>query len=111
MSTTESTEQPPAHPEDEAHGMHPTEATYIKIAAILAVLTGIEVALYYAKPSVDLNVGALLVLAAAKFLLVAMYFMHLKFDDRVLRRIFAGGFFLAIGVYIAYLSTLHVFSG
>jgi cytochrome c oxidase subunit 4 len=94
-----------------AEGHHPSESQYIVIAAILAVLTGIEVALSYLKVggSQGITNGALLVLAAIKFSMVAMFFMHLRFDKPVVRRLFVGGLGLAICVYIAYLLTLGVF--
>jgi cytochrome c oxidase subunit 4 len=97
------------HAEGGEHGAHPTEAQYIKIAVILAVITGAEVALYYTKLQQQATNAALLVLAAAKFTMVAAYFMHLKFDNRILRRLFVTGFVLAAFCYVAYLSTLGVF--
>jgi cytochrome c oxidase subunit 4 len=99
------------HAEGGEHGAHPTEAQYIKIAAILAVITAVEVGLYYTKLQRQATNGALLVLAAAKFIMVAAYFMHLKFDNRILRRLFITGFVLAAFCYIAYLTTLGVFHG
>jgi cytochrome c oxidase subunit 4 len=109
MSTETSTHTADAHAEGE-HGAHPSEAKYLKIALILGVLTAIEVGLYYRNLG-DVNNIALLVLAGTKFALVAAYFMHLKFDHKVLRRFFVGGFILAAFVYVAYLSTLGVFGG
>jgi cytochrome c oxidase subunit IV len=99
---------------DRPHGdtgehAHPTEAVYIRIAVILAALTAIEVGLYYTNFNQQATNGALLVLAATKFVMVAAYFMHLKFDNRVLRRLFVSGFVLATFCYLAYLSTLGVF--
>ena len=92
----------------EAH--HPSDADYIRIAIILAIVTAIEVALYYwSLPGVNLNNAALGVLALIKFVMVAAYFMHLKFDHRILRRLFITGVLLAFAVYIAYLLTLGVF--
>lgn len=91
------------------HGAHPTEIFYIKIAIILAVVTGVEVGLYYTDFGEALTNGMLLVLAAAKFVMVAAYFMHLKFDNRILRRLFTTGFILASLCYVAYLVTLGVF--
>jgi cytochrome c oxidase subunit IV len=91
------------------HGAHPTEAFYIKIAIILAAVTGVEVGLYYTSFDQTATNAALLVLAAAKFIMVAAYFMHLKFDNRILRRLFITGFVLATFCYIAYLWTLGVF--
>jgi cytochrome c oxidase subunit IV len=92
---------------------HPGEAVYIKVALILGVLTAIEVVLSYVKigDSQLVTNGGLLLLAAVKFTMVAMYFMHLKFDNPVLRRLFVTGLLLAIAVYMAYLLTLHTFIG
>ena len=91
------------------HGAHPTEAFYIKIALILAVVTAAEVALYYIDPPDAANITILLVMAAVKFAMVAAYFMHLRFDSRILRRLFVSGLVLAVFCYVAYLMTLGVF--
>ncbi len=110
MSTVESAEgQGPAHQDEGEHGAHPTDAQYVKIALILAVVTAIEVGLYYTKFSQAVTNTVLLVLAAIKFAMVAAYFMHLKFDNKLLRRLFISGFVLATSVYVAYLVTLGVF--
>ncbi|HVF75862.1 MAG TPA: cytochrome C oxidase subunit IV family protein [Acidimicrobiales bacterium] len=94
---------------EHGHGAHPTEIFYIKIAAILALVTAVEVALYYWSFEEKLNNVVLIALAAIKFVMVAAYFMHLRFDSRILRRLFISGFVLAVSVYIAYLMTLGVF--
>ena len=91
------------------HGLHPTEAFYVKIALVLAVVTGNEVGRYYTSFSEVATNTLLLVLAASKFVMVAAYFMHLRFDNRVLRRLFIAGFVLAAAVYVAYLMTLGIF--
>ena len=92
------------------HGAHPTEAKYVKIALILGLVTAVEVALYYWSLSVEAaNNALLLVLAAVKFVIVAAYFMHLKFDNRIVRRLFTTGFVLAAFCYIGYMLTLGVF--
>jgi cytochrome c oxidase subunit 4 len=97
------------HAEGGEHGAHPTDAQYVKIAVILAVVTGIEVGLYYTKFNQTATNAMLLVLAGIKFVMVAAYFMHLKFDNHILRRLFMAGFFLATFCYLAYLVTLGVF--
>ncbi|HZN15931.1 MAG TPA: cytochrome C oxidase subunit IV family protein [Acidimicrobiales bacterium] len=106
------THEPPPHVATQEHE-HPGEAVYVRVAIFLAVLTGIEVALSYLKigGSQILTNGSLLVLAAIKFATVAMYFMHLKFDHPVLRRLFVAGLVLAVIVYMLYLLTLHTFIG
>ena len=92
------------------HGEHPTEGKYWKIFFILFAITAVEVLLYYKSvPGVHFNNAVLLILAGAKFIIVAGYFMHLKFDSRILRRLFITGFVLATFCYMAYLLTLGVF--
>lgn len=90
---------------------HPSEAVYIKVALILGVLTAIEVVLSYVKigDSQLVTNGSLLVLASIKFSMVAMFFMHLKFDNPILRRLFVTGLVLAVVIYLVYLLTLHTF--
>jgi cytochrome c oxidase subunit 4 len=81
------------------------------VAVFLAVMTTIEVALSYINGLEGLAlVIPLLVIMAIKFGLVALQFMHLKWDSRVLTRLFYGGVFLAVGVYIVMLSTFQLFN-
>lgn len=94
---------------DDHHVAHPSDATYVKVAIILAVITGVEVGLYYwPVPGVNLNNGALGVLALAKFAIVVLYFMHLKFDSRTLRRLFVTGIVLAAFCYVAVLRSMGI---
>jgi cytochrome c oxidase subunit 4 len=98
------------HAEHDAHAGHPTEGQYWKIFFLLLAITAVEVGLYYFSiPGVNLNNAALGLLAGAKFVVVVGYFMHLKFDNIVLRRLFVTGLVLAAFVYIAYLLTMGVF--
>ena len=91
-----------------AHG-HPSEAEYVRVALILAVITGMEVAVYYISSIKDALVPLLLTFAVVKFSMVALWFMHLRFDSRIFRRLFVTGIVLAISVYVIVLATLHVF--
>ena len=84
-------------------------AGYIKIAAILAFLTGLEVSTYF----VDFGpvfLPVLLVLMSVKFFIVVSYFMHLKFDSKIFSFLFYMGLFLAVTVYIVALSTFKFFT-
>ena len=101
--------EPGDHGDHDDHAGHPTEAQYIKIALILAAITAAEVGLFYTKFSESLTNATLIVMAAVKFVIVAAYFMHLKFDNKILRRLFITGFVLATFCYFAYLMTLGVF--
>jgi cytochrome c oxidase subunit 4 len=97
-------------PEGGEHGAHPTDRKYIEIAAILALITAVEVAISYIKGLGATSAPLLLILAAVKFFLVGAYFMHLKFDNEVLRRMFLTGIVLALAVYIVVFLLLGVFS-
>ena len=98
------------HGEAAGHGGdHPTEKQYILIALILGFVTAVEVGLYYTNLGVNLTNVMLGVLAIIKFVMVVGYFMHLKFDNPVVRRLFVAGLLLAIAVYVAYLLTMGVF--
>ncbi len=92
------------------HGDHPSDAKYVRIALILGVVTAVEVGLYYTDFGVNLTNGMLLVLAVVKFAVVAAYFMHLKFDNRILRRLFVTGIVLAMFCYLVVLLMFGVFS-
>ena len=101
---------PEAHePGVTAHG-HPSDLQYIVVALILAVVTGIEVAVYYVTSLKDALVPILLVLSLIKFVMVVLWFMHLRFDSRIFRRLFVTGLILAIAVYLIVLTTFDVWS-
>ncbi len=87
---------------------HPSPAKYVGIAVLLAIITALEVSLYYINMPEPLFVGFLMVLAFLKFTMVAAFFMHLKFDSPMLRRVFMTGIVLAGVVYTVALLTLRV---
>lgn len=86
---------------------HPAALEYVQIGAVLAVITAIEVGLYYVDLSHNLLVVLLIVLSALKFSLVVLWFMHLKFDNRLFTQLFVGGFLLAMTIFLVALATLH----
>lgn len=91
---------------------HPTDRTYVGIALVLAVITGAEVVTFYVEETIGaLLVPVLLVMMIVKFVMVAGYFMHLRFDSNLFTRLFVSGVVLATLVYIAALSTFEFFSG
>ena len=92
------------------HHDHPSELEYVKVALILAFITGAEVAVYYVESLGSLLVYILVVLSLAKFSLVVLWFMHLRFDSRLFRRLFVTGIILALFVYTIVLTTFHVWS-
>ena len=87
--------------------LHPNDRKYVKIAIILAVLTAIEVAVYYLDTSDHLLIAMLMPLMIAKFAIVAGYFMHLKFDSPLFTKLFVAGLAFAVGVYTIMLFTFE----
>ena len=91
----------------DSHAKH--GPSYMAIFWYLAVLTVIEIGVIFA-PLPRIVIGVLLVsLACAKAAMVAIYFMHLRFDSRIFRRLFVTGVLLATTVYIIVLLTFRVF--
>lgn len=88
---------------------HPTPRTYIKVATVLVVVTLIEVGIFYVEPLRPVFVPIFLLLSAAKFALVAMFYMHLKFEERLLSAFFITGLVVAILVVIALMVLSRVF--
>ena len=102
---------------------HPTPGLYFKVGLILFVLTALEVAAFEAghgglgagiRPIIEpIVVELLLVLSAAKFALVAMFYMHLKQDSKILSGLFifplliAAFVIVALMVLFAYLHFQH----
>ena len=86
------------------HAAHPTAMTYLKIAAILGIVTFIEWAVFFPENLLDsVKLTVFSVLSVFKFALVAMFYMHLKFDERLFSMFFVGGLMLASGVITALL--------
>jgi cytochrome c oxidase subunit IV len=83
-----------------AEHAHPGFPTYIKIALILTVITAVEVAVYYVDALRPAIVPILLTLSIVKFALVVGYFMHLKFDPRLLTGLFVFGLAIALAVFL-----------
>lgn len=89
-----------------AHG-HPEPADYVIIGLALALITLIEVALYYVDLNFSLMVVILIVLSALKFMLVVGFFMHLRFDSRLYSILFFGGLGLAVALFTVVIATLE----
>ncbi len=93
------------------HG-HATTADYVKIALVLAGLTALEVFTYF-ESVLDWGVAlvpSLLVMMVLKFYLVATWFMHLRFDNKLFSRMFMAGLVLAVAVYLITLTAFEFFA-
>ena len=83
--------------------------TYAVIAAFLTLLTVMEVAVFYIPALRGVLVPVLIVLATAKFALVAMFYMHLRFDHAWFSYLFVPPLIIVVGLAIALLWLFHVF--
>jgi cytochrome c oxidase subunit 4 len=83
------------------HGGHASPAFYWAIGGILTVITAVEVAVFYIPALKSVLVPLLLALSAAKFLLVVLFFMHLKSDSRIFSGVFLAGMVLATFMTVA----------
>lgn len=92
-----------------ADAAHSSAGKYVQIAVVLFALTALEVALYElcyghlheALPSMANTlepyfVEVLLLLSAFKFWFVAMFYMHLKFDMKLLSWLFLFSLIIAV---------------
>jgi cytochrome c oxidase subunit IV len=102
-----------AHATSTAHSEHghPTAAVYTKVGLVLFVLTALEVGLYevtYGSQAGEFGsavkpffVPLLLLLSAAKFALVAMFYMHLKQDHKLFSGLFVFPLIIATVVIVS----------
>jgi cytochrome c oxidase subunit IV len=91
---------------------HPTPRQYVLIAVVLVIVTALEVGASYLEGDVNSNllIVLLTVMAGVKFWLVASWYMHLRTDLHIFRRMFVIGLLLAGSVYMIALTSLHIFS-
>ncbi|TVR27151.1 MAG: hypothetical protein EA389_03975 [Ilumatobacter sp.] len=112
--------EPEAQPSDrsieERHDAHAgaddhtwPDRKYIQLAAVLAIITGLEVYASYADWLGPAFIPSLLIMMAIKFAAVVLFFMHLKFDSPIFSWLFYTGLFLAIGVYVGFLLMFQFF--
>ena len=89
---------------------HPVGATktYWIVGAILLALTVFEIIAYYVEDTLGpAAMPVILVLSAAKFILVVAFFMHLKYDSSVFTGIFLFPFALGTLVIVAMILLYH----
>ena len=77
--------------------------TYLVVAAFLLAITLMEVWIFYVPALARVLVPTLLILSTLKFALVAMFYMHLRFDHAWFSYVFIGPLIIAIGLAVALL--------
>jgi len=90
---------------------HPGPKQYVVVAVVLAIITAIEVAIYYIDALQDVLIPFLLAFSFIKFALVVLWFMHLKFDSPLFKSLFVAGLILALAVFAIVLTTFFARGG
>jgi cytochrome c oxidase subunit IV len=88
---------------------HPSVGTYVTIAIILTVVTGLEFGAIYIRALTPILVPLLLVMSAGKFVLVALFFMHLRYDKPLLTTLFAAPLLIAVIIVVAMMTLSDAF--
>ena len=106
---------------DEQHmTRHPSFGQYVLIAVVLFVITIVEFLLIWERLGIDWEssqalahskVPLLILLSAFKFAIVIMFYMHLKFESRLLTGVFLSGLALAFAAGIAVLGIFASIGG
>ena len=99
MSTaTESTVESHEAAHEGGHD-HPSDRRYIQVAAILGIVTALEVGTYFVDMPGEVLIPMLMAMMVYKFFYVAAWFMHLRFDSPLFTKFFVTGLVLATIVY------------
>ena len=90
---------------------HPSSMTYIVIGVVLTVLTAIEIGVYYVPALKGALIPILFILAGVKFFFVVGWYMHLRFDAKLLTWVFMGGLITAIAMLSGLFSLFNGWGG
>jgi cytochrome c oxidase subunit IV len=88
---------------------HATVGTYVRVALVLTGVTALEVGVIYVRQLAPIIVPLLIAMSAAKFTLVVLFFMHLRYDPRALTFLFVGPLLLAAGLAVALMTLTGAF--
>jgi cytochrome c oxidase subunit 4 len=99
-----------AHTASHAEAGHATVATYLRVAVVLAIITAVEItALYVPGLPTGALVTGLIVFSILKFGLVVAFFMHLRYDSKVLTALFVGPLMLACAIILVLMALFSAF--
>jgi cytochrome c oxidase subunit 4 len=88
---------------------HASVRTYVYVALVLTAITALEVGVIYIRFLTPIIVPLLLAMSLAKFILVVMFFMHLRYDARPLTVVFVGPLVIAFGLTVALMTLTGAF--
>lgn len=102
------------------HTGHPTPLTYFKVAITLSVITAAEFGIFYVEWIGYGIIPILTLMSAAKFILVAMFYMHLRYDKLginfagrevpIFSVMFVAGLVVASGIVFALMGLFEFFT-
>ncbi|MGH7906858.1 MAG: cytochrome C oxidase subunit IV family protein [Candidatus Binataceae bacterium] len=101
----------PGMPAHVAEENHPGPVTYIVVALILTALTAMEITVFYVPQLQPVLVPLLIVLAICKFVLVAMFYMHLHYDSHVFSALFIAPLWVALLIVVTLMLLFYYLSG
>ena len=90
---------------------HPTPRDYWLIAVLLAVITAAEIWVTYIDALDSVVAPLLIIMGAAKFVIVVGWYMHLRFEQTLYRNLFLIGLIAAPLLFGAVLFTFGVLIG
>lgn len=89
----------------------PSALVYVVVAAVLTVLTGMEIGVFYVHALRVVLVPLLIILSGCKFALVVMFYMHLRYDSLGYTAIFLPLLLLATAVICVLITLFTVYLG
>jgi len=89
----------------------PSALVYVVVAALLTLLTAMEIGIFYVPALRVVLVPVLIVLSGAKFALVVMFYMHLRYDSLGYTVIFVPLLVLAVAIVCTLVALMTVFLG
>jgi cytochrome c oxidase subunit 4 len=102
---------------DEGHTHGPSDGQYFGIFWVLIAITALEVSTYFWEDWFGegdvvrrFGVAVLLTLMLIKFVMIAGFFMHLRFDAALLRRTFIFGLIVALAVYTVAMTVMNIWT-
>jgi cytochrome c oxidase subunit 4 len=88
----------------------PGPATWVRVLVLLTIATVLEVLTYVFESTLGVLTAPILILfAIVKFVLVVAYYMHLKYDARLLTGIFTWGMVIALSIFMAMAAIYHIY--
>ncbi|MCZ7628111.1 MAG: cytochrome C oxidase subunit IV family protein [Microthrixaceae bacterium] len=102
---------------DEGHTHGPTDSRYFTIFWVLFALTAMEVSTYFWESWFGegdvvrrIGVAVLLTIMVVKFALITGFFMHLRFDAALLKRVFVFGLLVALVIYLVAMTSMNIWT-